>query len=677
MNKKSNLIRTFREKIKILKKHNHLYYNLDNPEVTDFEYDSLKKEITNLENKYKFLKELKLTNNLVGSPPQNKFKKIKHLHPMLSLSNVFDKDEMKDFLKKIKNFLNFKKDEIELIGEPKIDGISATLVYEKGRLTKGLSRGDGVIGEDILENLKTISSIPKSIENKEAPKILEIRCEIYIGKKDFENFKDNFANPRNAAGGSLRQKDPKVTSKIPLKYFAYGFGAVEPMIFKEQSNFLDKISEWGFITNPLSQKVLGINEIQEHHEKIDSLRSTLNYDIDGIVFKVNDLSLQKRLGNTSNSPRWATAYKFSAEKAITVIKDIAIQVGRTGAITPVAKVKPVTVGGVVVSNATLHNEDEILRKDIRVGDTINIQRAGDVIPQVISVDVSKRNKNSSKYIFPKKCLCGAETKKEISKSTNKLDAVRRCTKGYECKFIAKEKLKHIVSKEALNIDGLGKKVVEQFWELKFIKEPADIFKLDFEKIKKLEGWGELSINNLKKALKNSQNISLDKFIYSIGIRHIGQENAKILAGFFGSIQEFQKLFDKNKRLILLKNLNDLDGIGETQIESIKGFVKNDANSKIIKNFIKQLQVKDYLVQNINGKFSNKKLMFTGGFENMSRSEAKAIAEQNGGKVLGSISKKLDFLIVGNSKPTKKKIDQAKELNIKVINEKEWNKILNS
>ena len=449
------------------------------------------------------------------------------------------------------------------------------------------------------------------------------------------------------------------------------------MIFKEQSNFLDKISEWGFITNPLSQKVLGINEIQEHHEKIDSLRSTLNYDIDGIVFKVNDLSLQKRLGNTSNSPRWATAYKFSAEKAITVIKDIAIQVGRTGAITPVAKVKPVTVGGVVVSNSTLHNEDEILRKDIRVGDTINIQRAGDVIPQVISVDVSKRNKNSSKYIFPKKCLCGAETKKEISKSTNKLDAVRRCTKGYECKFIAKEKLKHIVSKEALNIDGLGKKVVEQFWELKFIKEPADIFKLDFEEIKKLEGWGELSINNLKKALKNSQNISLDKFIYSIGIRHIGQENAKILAGFFGSIQEFQKLFDKNKRLILLKNLNDLDGIGETQIESIKGFVKNDANSKIIKNFIKQLQVKDYLVQNINGKFSNKKLMFTGGFENMSRSEAKAIAEQNGGKVLGSISKKLDFLIVGNSKPTKKKIDQAKELNIKVINEKEWNKILNS
>ena len=252
-----------------------------------------------------------------------------------------------------------------------------------------------------MENLKTISSIPKSIENKEAPKILEIRCEIYIGKKDFENFKDNFANPRNAAGGSLRQKDPKVTSKIPLKYFAYGFGAVEPMIFKEQSNFLDKISEWGFITNPLSQKVLGINEIQEHHEKIDSLRSTLNYDIDGIVFKVNDLSLQKRLGNTSNSPRWATAYKFSAEKAITVIKDIAIQVGRTGAITPVAKVKPVTVGGVVVSNATLHNEDEILRKDIRVGDTINIQRAGDVIPQVISVDVSKRNKNSSKYIFQK------------------------------------------------------------------------------------------------------------------------------------------------------------------------------------------------------------------------------------------------------------------------------------
>ena len=317
---------------------------------------------------------------------------------------------------------------------------------------------------------------------------------------------------------------PKETSKIPLKYFAYGFGKVSPMVFKTQNEFLEKIKEWNFIINPLSKSVNDINEIQKMHSDIDQLRSSLDYDIDGLVFKVNDLSLQKRLGNTSNSPRWAIAYKFSAEKALTKIKDIVIQVGRTGALTPVAKVDPVNVGGVVVSNATLHNEEEIVRKDIRIGDTIIIQRAGDVIPQVVSVDTSKRVKGSKKYVFPKKCLCGAETKKEFSKITNKLDAVRRCFKGYDCKFITREKLKHIVSKEAFNIDGLGKKVIETFYDLKFISEPSDIFKLNYEKLKNLEGWGELSINNLKKPSKIST-ISLDKFIYSIGIRHIGQENA--------------------------------------------------------------------------------------------------------------------------------------------------------
>ena len=412
-------------------------------------------------------------------------------------------------------------------------------------------------------------------------------------------------------------------------------------------------------------------------EKINQLRSSLDYDIDGIVYKVNNLNLQKRLGNTSNSPRWAIAYKFSAEKAITKIKNIIIQVGRTGAVTPVAKVEPVTVGGVVVSNATLHNEDEISRKDIRIGDTIKIQRAGDVIPQVVSVDISKRDTNSKKYIFPKKCLCGAETKKELSKSTRKLDAVRRCTRGYECTFTAKEKLKHIVSKEAFNIDGLGKKVIEQFWDLDLIKEPSNIFDLNYNKIKNLEGWGELSINNLKKAIKKSQIISLDKFIYSIGIRHIGQENAKILASFFSSIKEFSKLFDFKNRKKILINLVDLDGIGETQIQSIENFFLNKTNTRIIEDLIYKLNIKDYVTQNSGGKFSNKKLMFTGGFKDMSRSEAKEVAENNGGKVLGSISKKLDYLVVGDSKPTKSKIEQAKQLNIKIILEKDWNKILNS
>ena len=664
-------------KIKSLKKHNNLYYNNDSPIIDDFEYDKIKKELLELENKYPFLKKNETVSSIVGAKLTNKFKKIKHLKPMLSLSNAFNKTDMLDFNKKIINFLSLKNKTIELFSEPKIDGISATLIYESGMLTKGLSRGDGVSGEDILNNLMTIKSIPKKISSSDIPKIIEIRCEIYIGKKDFINLKHKFANPRNAAGGSLRQKDSKETAKIPLKYFAYGFGAVEPMIFKKQSEFLQKISKWGFDINPLSKIVIDIDSIENHHKKIEKLRSSLDYDIDGLVFKVNDLNLQKRLGNTSSSPRWATAYKFSAEKAITRIRDIIIQVGRTGAITPVAKVEPVTVGGVVVSNATLHNEDEIERKDIRIGDTIKIQRAGDVIPQVVSVDISRRGKSSKKYLFPTKCLCGAETKKDFSKSTNKQDAVRRCVKGYDCKFTAKEKLKHLVSKEAFNIDGLGKKVIEQFWDLNLIKEPANIFELNYEKINQLEGWGETSINNLKKAIIKSRFITLDKFIFSIGIRHIGQENAKILAGFFGSVKELTKLFQLKSRKNILANLVDIDGIGKTQIDSIDSFFFNQTNIKIVQELIKKLNIKNYTSKSINGKFSKKKLMFTGGFQNMSRSEAKEIAENNGGKVLGSISKKLDFLIVGNTKPTKKKIDQAKELKIKIILEKDWIKILDS
>ncbi len=675
-NEKKKIIDFHKKKIEYLKKNNKFYYIDDNPKISDNEYDQLKQEIIKLEKEHVFLKKNSIE-KIVGAPPSNKFEKIKHLKPMLSLANAFDIKDMSDFIKKVKNFLNTQDNEIEIFSEPKIDGISATLIYENGILTRGLSRGDGVVGEDILENIKTISSIPKKINSNNIPKLLEIRCEVYISKKNFLKFKDKFANPRNAAGGSLRQKNPKETAKIPLKYFAYGFGAIEPMIFKTQSEFLEKISNWNFITNPLAKNLKSLDEIDKRHKQLEHNRSSLDYDIDGVVYKVNNLNLQKRLGNTSNSPRWAIAYKFSAEKAVTKINNIIIQVGRTGAITPVAKVDPVNVGGVVVSNATLHNEEEIQRKDVRIGDTIIIQRAGDVIPQVVSVDLSKRDNSSKKYIFPKKCLCGADTKKELSKSTNKQDAVRRCFKGYDCMFIAKEKLKHIVSKEAFNIDGLGKKVIEQFWNLKLIKEPSDIFSLNYYKIEKLEGWGELSINNLQKAIKKSQTISLDKFIYSIGIRHIGQENAKILASFFSSINEFAKLFVLKNRKKILINLADLDKIGETQIQSIDNFFSSETNTRIIKNLINKLNIKNYITQNINGKFSNKKLMFTGGFQNMSRSEAKAIAENNGGKVMGSISKKLDFLVVGNSKPTKKKIELAKQLNIQIILEKDWNKILNS
>ena len=673
---KKELEKIYLKKINQLTKYDEAYFKKDKPIVSDKDYDYLKQEIIKLEKKYSHLANEKSPSKKIGFPPSNKFKKTKHLRPMLSLSNAFQKDDMKDFLNKISNFLNTKNKNIELTSEPKIDGISATLIYEKGLLTKGLSRGDGVTGEDILKNLMTIKGIPKKILDKNIPRVLEVRGEVYIGKEDFHKIKNDFANPRNAAGGSLRQKDSTQTAKIPLKYFAYGFGVIDPMLFKTQSEFISKINKWGFCTNPNNKVLNGLDEIENHHKLIDEKRSSLDYDIDGLVYKVNNLELQYRLGNTSNSPRWAIAYKFSSEKAVTKVRDIVIQVGRTGAITPVAKVEPVTVGGVVVSNATLHNEDEINRKDIRIGDTITIQRAGDVIPQVVSVDLSKRKKDSIKYNFPEKCLCGAKTKKEISTSTNKEDAVRRCLRGYDCSFTAREKLKHIVSKEAFNIEGFGKKVIDQFWDLKIIRIPSDLFGLNYDKINNLEGWADLSVKNLKIAINKAKIISLNRFIYSIGIRHIGQENAKILSNFFQSIDKFSSLFYQSKRKEILSNLGNLDGIGSTQIQSIENFFSTSKNIEVVQSLVKCLKIKDFKNLNKNGKFANKCIMFTGGFDKISRSEAKAITEDNGGKVLGSISKKLDILVVGGSKPTKKKINKAKELKIQIINEKDWYKMLN-
>ncbi len=673
MKNKNQLLKRFQEKVKKYNKFNRWYFEKDKPLVSDLEFDKLKNELIDLEKKYPFLKATGSILEKVGSKPSGKFEKIKHSKKMLSLSNAFEKGDMEDFKKKIKNFLNTSS-EILLSSEPKIDGISASLRYENGKLVHGLSRGDGVFGENITENLLTISEIPKNIED--APSILEVRGEVYIGKKDFEKIKDKFANPRNAAGGSLRQKDAKETKKIPLKFFAYGPGEIKPNVFKNQSDILKKLKNWGFSVNNYSKTLSSIDEIEQNHSEIESLRSSLDYDVDGIVYKVNDLNFQDRLGATSNSPRWAIAYKFSSVKASSMIKDIVIQVGRTGAITPVAKVDPVTVGGVVISNATLHNEDEINRKDVRIGDTAIIQRAGDVIPQIVSIDKTKRNKLSKKFIFPDKCLCGYKTEKETSLTTKKTDAVRRCLRGYECDFTAKEKLKHIVSKDAFDIEGLGKKVIDNFWNLKLIKKPADIFLLNYKKIENLEGWGELSIKNLKNAIDKSKNIELNRFIYSIGIRHIGQENAKILASFFKNDRKFSELFNPKKRNTILESLYDLDGIGETQIKSIKDFFSNRKNSEIIQSLMSNLSIKNYKKIIKKGKFSNKYIMFTGGFEKMSRSEAKALAEENGAKILGSVSKKLNYLIIGNSKPTKKKIEKAKDLNIELMTEDKWYEILN-
>ena len=670
---KKEIISKFKKKINQYKKYNELYFTKDNPAISDEKFDNLKQEILDLENQHKFLSKYGSIKTLVGSKLSGKFEKIAHKKRMLSLSNAFNLEDLEDFEKKIKNFLNLK-DAIEFSFEPKIDGISASLRYENGKLLYGLSRGDGEFGENITQNLNTINEIPKNLIG--SPNIIEVRGEVYIGKKDFEKIKGNFANPRNAAGGSLRQKNPKETAKIPLKFFAYGIGEIKPSILTKQSEVLEKLKKWGFQINQHCKIMKNLKEVEKTHSNLEGIRSSLDYDLDGVVLKVNNLNLQDRLGSTSNSPRWAIAYKFSSVKALSRIRNIAIQVGRTGAITPVAKIDPVTVGGVVVSNATLHNEDEIIRKDIRVGDFVTIQRAGDVIPQVLSVDKTKRNEKNKKFIFPDKCLCGFPTKKEISTSTKKVDAVRRCTRGYECQYIAREKLKHFVSKEALNIEGLGKKVVDNFWDLNLIKRPSDVFFLDYKKISKLEGWGKLSIENLRKAIDKAREISLQRFIFSIGIRHIGQENAKILANFFKNSKKFSELFYPKKRKSILENLDDLDGIGETQVRSLDSFFSNKKNCDIVKKLILSIKVKDFKKTSKSGIFSNKSIMFTGGFEKMSRSEAKALAEENGAKILGSVSKKLNCLVIGNSKPTKKKIEKAKTLKVELIYEDEWYKLLN-
>ena len=678
MKKKDDIIKYYLKKKKLLNKHNKLYYDKDSPVLNDELYDDLKKEVAELEKKNIYLRKYSPTSNSVGFKPSSKFTKIKHAKPMLSLANAFSIGDINDFIKKINNYLNNKDLSLSFSLEPKIDGISASLTYINGLLVKGVSRGDGTFGEDILENLKTIKQIPHKISGKDIPKTFEIRGEVYIGKKDFFKIKEKFANPRNAAGGSLRQKNSNVTAKISLQFFAYAFGEIDPLSFKNQTDFLKKINEWGFKTNSLNHVAKNIADIESQYNKIEKIRSNLDYDIDGLVIKIDDLHLQTRLGNTSNSPRWAIAYKFSSIKATTRVKDITIQVGRTGALTPVAKVEPVTVGGVVVSNATLHNEEEIIRKDIRIGDYVNIHRAGDVIPQIVSVDLSKRKKNLQKYIFPTKCpSCGSQTVKEINVNTKKVDVVRRCLdKEYNCKHIAKEKLKHLVSKEAFNIDGLGKKVIDQFWELKLIKSPSDIFNLNYNKISRLDGWGILSAENLESSIKKSSIILLDKFIFSLGIRHIGEENAKLLGSFFISVEKFIELLITSKRKILLKNINELDGIGLAQLKSLEEYFSNKSNSEIILSLIKHLTIEDSKILNKDGKLGNKTIMFTGGFEKISRSEAKSLVEENGGKVVSSISKKLNILVTGNSKPTKSKIKRAKELDIKIISENGWYKFLN-
>ena len=659
-------------KIKEYLKHNELYYDKNSPIISDEQFDKLKAEILRFESNNLNLKSKDSPSNTIGFKPSKNFQKSRHRERMLSLSNVFNAEDLRNFEKKIVNYLDLKnKNNLEYSVEPKIDGISASLTYKKGVLIAGVSRGDGQDGELITENLKTIKDIPKKIENKNFPDDIDIRGEVFIKNSDFKKLKNKFANARNAASGSLRQKDPAQTQKIPLNFIGYTYGFFESNKLKKQSDFIKNLKNWGFKTNQFNKVITGIDNLLKFHKEFEAKRDKIDYDIDGLVYKVNDFNLQKRLGFVTNAPRWATAHKFSAEKSFTQILNIEVQLGRTGALTPVAKVKPVSIAGVVVSNATLHNEDEILRKDIRIGDVVEIERAGDVIPHVISVDLSKRSKDAKKYIFPKKCpSCGSSIIKEFNYSTKKYDAVKRCSsQDYECDKISIEKIKHFISKDALNIDGFGKKVVEKFWDLKFIRTPDDIFSLDYNKIEKLDGWGRLSSNKLKYSIDNSRNVTLDKLIFSLGIRHIGQENAKLIAEHIENISNLEKI-DKNFHFNSFLNI---DGIGDTQVNSLKSFFLNKNNIQIIRKLSKILKLK----QNIKpkyGKFKNKTFLITGKLEGLSRAELKNIIEKNSGKILSSVTNKLDYLIVG-LKPTPKKVNKANDLNIKLISQKQFNDML--
>ena len=673
MNKKK-IVSDYKKKINLLTSYNKNYYEASKPLVSDKVYDDLKNSILILESKYSFLNSAKSPSKVVGFKPSKNFQKITHRAPMLSLANAFGRDDLMNFEKKILNFLSKNKDfKLSYSAEPKIDGISASLIYQNGKFKTGLSRGDGKEGEDITVNLSTIKDIPKKIESTDFPEEIDIRGEVFIQNSDFEKLKDKFANPRNAASGSLRQKDPNESKKIPLKFIAYTYGYENGLNINSQSDFLKKLKQWGFKINLLNKVLTGTKNLMDNYHEIEKKRNELDFDIDGIVYKINNFDFQKRLGNVANAPRWAIAHKFSANNGVSKINDIDIQIGRTGALTPVAKINPINIGGVVVSNATLHNEDEIARKDIRIGDTVIVERAGDVIPHIISVDLSKRSKQSNKFIFPKKCpSCGSKTVKEFNILTKKKDAVRRCSsEGFGCEKVAIEKIKHFVSKEAFNIDGFGKKIVEKFWDLNLIKLPQDIFKLNYEKIALMDGWGKQSVANLKFSINERKIISFERFIYSLGIRHIGLENARLISKHLKTFKNLIQFYKDKK----FNDLLIIDGIGETQINSVKNFFLNSENLKIINELSKILKIENAIIIKKDGSLANKTFMLTGKLNGMSRAEAKSIIEQNSGSIISNVSKNLDFLIIGE-KPTKRKIENAKKLKVKILNQNEWLKMLN-
>ena len=680
--------------------HDRRYYQDDAPSVTDAEYDALRRRYNAIEARFPQLRTLESLTQRVGAAPSGRFAKVRHAVPMLSLDNAFAEDDVVDFVGRIRRFLRLPDDEeIAFSAEPKIDGLSMSLRYEEGELVSAATRGDGAEGEDVTANIKTLKEVPQRLKGRRVPPVCEVRGEVYMTKANFLKLNERqkaagdtiFANPRNSAAGSLRQKDPSITASRPLGFFAYGWGQMSEMPAGSQSGMIKWFETCGFKTNPLTKVCKSVDALLAFHRDIETRRSHLDYDIDGVVYKVDRLDWQQRLGFVSRSPRWAIAHKFPAERAVTVLKDIEIQVGRTGALTPVGKLEPVGVGGVIVQNVTLHNEDYIkgiggdgeeLRegRDIRIGDTVIVQRAGDVIPQVVDVVLDKRPKTAKPYHFPKKCPCPLHTDVVREETATGEEGSRaHCTGEFACPYQKIEHLKLFVSRRAFDIDGFGEKQIEFFFEQGWVKEPADIFELPRRnkeiKLEEQEGYGETSVRNLFDAIAQRREIALDRFIFSLGIRHVGETTALALARGYGSWRAFHdaclKVAKGDEEAIA--EMDALDQIGETVIESIKAYFGESHNRGIVERLTKEVKIVDAEKPRADSAVAGKTVVFTGTLEKMTRDEAKASAERLGAKVSGSVSKKTDYVVAGPGAGSK--LAEAKKHGVKVLTEDEWAKLI--
>ncbi|HEX9792020.1 MAG TPA: NAD-dependent DNA ligase LigA [Kiloniellales bacterium] len=663
-------------------RHDALYYQQADPEISDADYDALRQRLQAIETHFPKLVRPDSPSHRVGATPAGGFAEVTHAVPMLSLNNAFDDDDVAEFLARIRRFLGLKDEmEIVLVAEPKIDGLSCSLRYEKGALEQAATRGDGARGENVTANVRTIADVPARLRGKGWPDVLEVRGEIFMRRDDFQSLNKRqeaagekiFANPRNAAAGSLRQLDAKITAARPLHFAAYHWGEVSAPLGKTIQEARKQFAGWGFATNEPTRLCHSLDEALTYYREVMDSRPKLPNDIDGVVYKVDRLDWQARLGFVSRAPRWAIAHKFPAEQAQTILRAIDIQVGRTGALTPVARLEPITVGGVVVSNATLHNEDEIARKDVRVGDTVVIQRAGDVIPQVVSVVQVKGARRGKAYVFPDHCpACGSLAVREPD------EAVRRCTGGLICPAQAVERLKHFVSRDAFDIEGLGSKHIVAFWQDNLIQTPADIFRLKThaEAIAEREGWGEQSVTKLLAAIESRRRIPLDRFIYALGIRQVGQATARLLARHYATLEQWRESMTAaaDPEISDYADLLNIDGVGPALAADLIGFFSEAHNLDVLDDLSEELEIVPLApVRTANSPIAGKTVVFTGTLETMSRGEAKARAESLGAKVAGSVSKKTDYVVVGMDAGSKAR--KAAELGVATLSETEWRALI--